>query len=176
MDGWQLLYSVSVLIILAIPRFGSLAVLNSAAVTCRHLRHFGNFRGAGFGLAPTSLGLAPTGRRLPEGSGGQGTRIPTPPLVALSLNLTTVSRASQGVSPAKTKILRTSRRRTRYGRVCAYGVLTNARFSEQPKKKLCRRSCTTVPIDEGPEVAHLQPHLQERVLEHSATPAWGATS
>ena len=78
MDGWQLLYSVSVPIILAIPRFGSLAVLNSAAVTCRHLRHFGNFRGAGFGLAPTSLGLAPTGRRLPEGSGGQGTRIPTP--------------------------------------------------------------------------------------------------
>ena len=77
MDGWQLLYSVSVPIILAIPRFGSLAVLNSAAVTCRHLRHFGNFRGAGFGLAPTSLGLAPTGRRLPEGSGGQGTQIPT---------------------------------------------------------------------------------------------------
>ena len=110
-------------------------IKRSDAVTCRHLRHFGDFRGAGFGLAPTGLGLAPTGRRLPEGSGGQGTRIPTPPLEALSLNLTTVSRASQGVSAAKTKILRTSRRRTRYGRVCARGVLTDARFSEQPKKK-----------------------------------------
>ena len=37
----------------------------------------------GLGLAPTGLGLAPTGRRLPEGSGGQGTRIPTKEAVDL---------------------------------------------------------------------------------------------
>ena len=65
--------------VLAIPEIAIRdGIKRSDAVTCRHLRHFGNFRGAGFGLAPTGLGLAPTGRRLPEGSGGQGTRIPTP--------------------------------------------------------------------------------------------------
>ena len=44
------------------------------------------------------------------------------------------------------------------------------------RAKLCRRSYTTVPIDEGPEVAYSQLHLQEQVLEHTATPAWGTTS
>ena len=39
--------------------------------------------------------------------------------------------------------------------------------SRSSKDKLCRRSYTTVPIDEGPEVAHSQPHLQEQVLAAS---------
>ena len=72
MDARQLLYSVSVPISLGDSEIAVRdGIINSDAVTCRHLRHFGNFRGAGFGLAPTSLGLAPTGRRLPEGSGGR---------------------------------------------------------------------------------------------------------